>query len=98
MSDTRLGRVMDIGDMGMYQMFGRGAHTLGGMFDKPDDVAVPCWLFYIRVDDVSAAVEKIEELGGQVSRGPMEVPGGDIVAQCQDPQGAAFAVHSSVQG
>ena len=25
--------------------------------------------------------------------GPMEVPGGDRVAQCADPQGAAFALH-----
>lgn len=26
--------------------------------------------------------------------GPMDVPGGDRIAQCMDPQGAAFAVHS----
>ncbi|TMA59700.1 MAG: VOC family protein, partial [Deltaproteobacteria bacterium] len=25
--------------------------------------------------------------------GPMEVPGGDRVAQCVDPQGATFALH-----
>jgi predicted enzyme related to lactoylglutathione lyase len=27
--------------------------------------------------------------------GPMEVPGGDMVAMCMDPQGGAFAVHAS---
>ncbi|HWK08496.1 MAG TPA: hypothetical protein VNR64_00500 [Vicinamibacterales bacterium] len=32
--------------------------------------------------------------GGRVLNGPMDVPGGDRVAQCLDPQGAAFAVHS----
>jgi predicted enzyme related to lactoylglutathione lyase len=25
--------------------------------------------------------------------GPMEIPGGDRIAQCLDPQGAAFALH-----
>lgn len=33
--------------------------------------------------------------GGQVLNGPMEVPGGDWIAQCLDPQGAAFAVHQT---
>jgi hypothetical protein len=33
-------------------------------------------------------------LGGRVLNGPQEVPGGDIVAQCLDSQGAAFALHS----
>ena len=46
---------------------------------------------------VNAAVEKIKELGGTVLSGPMEVPGGDWVAQCADPQGAAFAVHVTAQ-
>jgi uncharacterized protein len=26
--------------------------------------------------------------------GPMDVPGGDRIAQCMDPQGGMFAVHS----
>jgi hypothetical protein len=30
--------------------------------------------------------------------GPMEVPGGDYVAQCLDPQGAMFAIHSTGAG
>jgi hypothetical protein len=30
-----------------------------------------------------------------VLNGPMEVPGGDRVAQCRDPQGAMFALHAS---
>jgi predicted enzyme related to lactoylglutathione lyase len=28
-----------------------------------------------------------------VINGPMEVPGGDLIAQCLDPQGAMFALH-----
>jgi predicted enzyme related to lactoylglutathione lyase len=37
-------------------------------------------------------------LGGKVLNGPMEVPGGDMVAQCMDPEGASFAVHSVAGG
>jgi predicted enzyme related to lactoylglutathione lyase len=53
------------------------------------------WLYYVKVADVNAAVSKVAELGGQVVNGPMEVPGGDLIAQCFDPQGALFALHSS---
>jgi predicted enzyme related to lactoylglutathione lyase len=86
---------MDMGDMGVYQMYGRGAHPLGGMFNRAPEMPVCAWLHYIRVVDVAAAAEKVKELGGTILRGPMEVPGGDMVAQCLDPQGAAFAVHST---
>jgi predicted enzyme related to lactoylglutathione lyase len=33
--------------------------------------------------------------GGQVLNGPMDIPGGDRIAQCLDPQGAAFALHQA---
>ena len=86
---------MDMGEMGIYQMYGAGSSTLGGMFNKPAEMpAPPHWLYYISVDDVNAAVEKVKALGGQILNGPMEVPGGDMIAQCMDPQGAAFALHS----
>jgi predicted enzyme related to lactoylglutathione lyase len=52
------------------------------------------WLYYIHIADVTEAVTKVELLGGQVLNGPMEVPGGSFIAQCLDPQGAAFALHS----
>ena len=89
---------MDMGEMGTYQMFGRGAHPLGGFFDRPPQMPVPAWLFYARVPDVHAAVEAVKKHGGQVLNGPMEVPGGDMIAQCMDPQGAMFAVHHTAQG
>ena len=55
----------------------------------------PHWLLYAKVPDVEAAAETVKSLGGQVLNGPMDVPGGDRVVQCMDPQGAAFALHSS---
>ncbi|NIR74645.1 MAG: VOC family protein [Gemmatimonadetes bacterium] len=87
---------MDMGEGNMYQMFHGGAHPLGGMFDRPDEMpGQPGWLLYIMVDDVNESVEEVKKLGGQILNGPMEVPGGDLIAQCVDPQGAAFAIHST---
>lgn len=87
---------MDMGEMGTYQMYGRGDQTLGGMFNKSADMpGPPHWLFYVKVDDVDKASEKVKQMGGQVLNGPMEVPGGDKVVQCMDPQGAVFALHAS---
>ena len=85
----------DMGDMGVYQLYGRGEHQLGGMWTKPADMPIPPnWLYYIRVPNVDEATERVKSLGGQVLNGPMDVPGGDRIAQCLDPQGAAFAVHA----
>jgi hypothetical protein len=46
------------------------------------------------VKDVKKSAEEVKKLGGQILNGPMEVPGGDLIAQCLDAQGAAFALHS----
>ena len=65
------------------------------MFTKPADMpGPPAWLYYINVEDVAASIEVVKELGGKVLNGPMEVPGGSFIAQCLDPQGAVFAIHS----
>ncbi len=85
----------DMGEMGMYQMYGRNGMSLGGMYNKPADMpAPPHWLLYVRVDDIDKAVEAIKEAGGQILNGPMDVPDGDRIAQCMDPEGAAFAIHA----
>jgi predicted enzyme related to lactoylglutathione lyase len=86
---------MDMGAMGVYQMFAAGADAIGGMMTKPDAVPQPAWLFYFNVDDADAAAERIVEGGGQVVNGPMQVPGGGWIVQGLDPQGALFAVYSS---
>ncbi|MBT8144874.1 MAG: VOC family protein [Gammaproteobacteria bacterium] len=88
----------DMGDMGIYQEFGRQGVALGGMYDKPPELQAPShWLLYIMVPNVEERIERITELGGKVLRGPMEVPGGDLVAQCLDPQGGVFAIHATAQ-
>jgi predicted enzyme related to lactoylglutathione lyase len=86
---------MDMGPMGKYHMFGRGKRFGGGMMNKPPEMAQvpPHWGFYFRVPDVHQAAERVKANGGKVLNGPMEVPGGDWVVNCMDPQGAAFSLH-----
>jgi len=88
------GEAADMGPMGIYQMFGRRGRSLGGMFTKPPDMpAPPHWMLYIRVPDVDKAAERVKALGGKILHGPTDVPGGDRIVQCADPQSAAFALH-----
>lgn len=85
---------MDMGEFGLYQMYGKNEHTYGGMMKKPAEMPGPAtWAYYINVADMDGAVEKVKATGGTVMNGPMEVPGGSRVAQCTDPQGAVFALH-----
>jgi len=84
--------------VGSYQMFTwTGAERdMGAMADMARLPGVHThWLFYLSVKDLDAALEKVRALGGVVLNGPMEVPGGGRVAQCEDPQGAAFALDHS---
>jgi uncharacterized protein len=85
-----------MGPMGKYYMFGRAQHSMGGMITKSPDMAhLPnAWLIYFRVPDAAAAAGRVKANGGTVLHGPMEVPDGDWIIQCMDPQGAAFALHS----
>ena len=93
------GTAMDMGEAGMYQMYGRNGGDLGGMYNLLPDVTVPPhWLLYVMVPDVDAAAETVTALGGKILNGPMDVPGGDRIVQCLDPQGAVFALHSKGAG
>jgi predicted enzyme related to lactoylglutathione lyase len=85
----------DMGEMGVYLIFGQNGKQLGGMFNKPPAVqAPPNWLQYIAVDSADRAAERVTANGGTLMVEPMEVPGGDRIAQGMDPQGGTFAVHS----
>ena len=88
--------VMDMGAMGKYQMFNRGDRMIGGMMNKPKEMAQmpPSWAIYFRVPDINAAAARITANGGTILNGPMEVPGGDWILNARDPQGAAFSLHA----
>jgi predicted enzyme related to lactoylglutathione lyase len=87
---------MDMGPMGKYHMFNRPHGMIGGMMNKPPEMAnvPPHWMIYFLVPDINAAVERIKKNGGKILNGPMEVPGGDWVVNAMDPQGAAFSLHA----
>lgn len=82
-------------EFGVYRMFSRGTFPLGGIYDKkgPSAQMPTAWCPYFRVADINTTVEKVKANGGQILNGPMEVPGGDLVAQALDAQGALFALH-----
>ncbi len=87
---------MEMGELGVYQMYGFPGLELGGIYKLPPNFpAPPHWLPYIRIADVKKGAAQTTRLGGKIMNGPMEVPGGDLIAMGADPQGAAFAVHST---
>ncbi len=88
------GDPMDMGPAGIYQLFRQeGGADIGGMMNRPEGMPVSAWLYYVNVANLDEALEQVTANGGQILNGPMEVPGGDKIAQCMDPQGGAFALH-----
>jgi len=85
----------DIGPTGTYQLFSADGQTIGGMFTKRPEDPVPFWLYYFNIDDIDAAAERVKAAGGQVFKGPLQLPSGGWIAQCRDPQGAAFALQGA---
>ena len=85
-------QTMDMGAMGVYQLFAAGGQAIGGMMTRPPEVPQSSWLYYVNVEAIDAAVGRVTSAGGKVVSGPMEVPGGSWIVQCLDPQGAMFAL------
>jgi predicted enzyme related to lactoylglutathione lyase len=87
----------DMGPMGSYQLFATGDVPVGGMMTKPDTIPRPVWGYYFNVPAIDAAAERVKAAGGAVMMGPTEVPGGQWILQCTDPQGAHFALVSAAR-
>lgn len=85
---------IDIGPMGTYQLFASGDAPAGGMMNKVPDAPGPFWLYYFNVDALEAAAVRVRHGGGKIQHGPAQVPGGQWMAQCLDPQGAMFGMLS----
>src|SRR4051812_18501528 len=75
-----------------YQFFSVREQTLGGMLTKLPTVPLPFWLYYFNVGDLDEAAERAIAGGGQISQGPTELPDGNWIARCTDPEGAMFAL------
>jgi predicted enzyme related to lactoylglutathione lyase len=76
-----------------------GGRTIGGMIAMneqwPAEVP-PHWMVYFAVEDVDAAVGRVEELGGKVSVAPTDTPAGRF-AVLNDPHGAVFSIIALAQ-
>jgi len=91
------GEAVDMGEMGTYQTFMQSDVQGGGMMNRPPHIPMPYWGFYFAVDGIDAAIERVKDNGGTITFGPMQVPGGQYVVSCQDPQGAHFSMVSNTQ-
>src|SRR5262249_13509486 len=60
----------ETGTLGTYQQFSAGGRTIGGMFTKPDIVAMPYWLYYFNVADIDSTVHVVKTEGGSIVNGP----------------------------
>lgn len=83
---------MDMGPMGKYKFLYQGDKMLGAAMNKPAEMPVATWTYYFRVPSIDKAVETIKANKGQVCMGPHEIPGGDHIVNCIDPQGALFSL------
>lgn len=87
---------IDMGEMGTYQLYAVNGVPSGGMMNCPPYFPSH-WGFYFFVDGIDAAAGRVKQNGGQITFGPMEVPGGQWVANCMDPQGAHFSLVSNTK-
>ena len=78
-----------------YQLFSSAGQTIGGMLTKLPSVPQPCWLYYFNVDDIGAAAKRVNDGGGRILQGPIELTDGCWIARCADPQGALFALQGA---
>jgi len=83
---------MDMGEMGKYRFIQANGVTIGAIMRKPPQLPVSAWTYYIGVDDIDRAVSAINNGGGKIINGPMEIPGGEFALNAIDPQGAPFGL------
>jgi predicted enzyme related to lactoylglutathione lyase len=69
-----------------YGMVAAGENGIGGGVGPAMDGASLVTV-YVEVNDLQAALDKAEKLGGKTVMPPMDVPGGPTIAQFTDPEG-----------
>ena len=79
----------------VYTMFKSGGRAAGGIVPMPENMpegSIPNWSIYFLVEDVKAAMEKAQSLGGTVLMGPIDLGENGIMATISDSQGGVFNV------
>lgn len=85
---------MPMGEMGDYSFLSHDGGVIGAVMKAPPG-ETPGWNYFFRVGDIDEAKQRIEDAGGSVRQGPVEVPGGDFVIYASDPEGTRFGVVGS---
>lgn len=83
---------MDMGEYGKYRFVQKNGVGIGAIMRRMPDMPVSLWTYYIGVDDIDRAVAAINDNGGKILNGPMEIPGGEFALNGMDPQGASFGL------
>jgi predicted enzyme related to lactoylglutathione lyase len=83
---------MDMGEFGQYRFVQKDGVGIGAIMPRMPEMPVSLWTYYIGVDDIDQAVAAINDNGGKVLNGPMEIPGGEFAVFGMDPQGASFGL------
>jgi uncharacterized protein len=85
---------MPMGEMGDYSFLAHDGGVIGAVMRTPPGES-PRWNYFFRTGPIEAAKARIEQAGGTIRSGPIEVPGGDWVIYAADPQGARFGLVGS---
>ncbi|MEO6609632.1 MAG: VOC family protein [Aestuariivirga sp.] len=91
------GMAVDMGAMGVYQVFQIDGRDAGGMMKRQDPLPSPMWLYYFNVDGIDAAAARVTTAGGKITMGPHQVPGDLWIVSGVDPQGAIFNLLSTTK-
>lgn len=83
---------MDMGEFGQYRFVQKDGAGIGAIMLKMPQMPLSLWTYYIGVDDIDRAVAAINDSGGKILNGPMEIPGGEFALNAMDPQGASFGL------
>jgi predicted enzyme related to lactoylglutathione lyase len=85
-----------------YTLFTAAGAAVSGLMELPEDARAsglrPSWLGYVGVDNVDAAANRVEELGGAVHVPPKEIPNVSRFSVAVDPQMATIALFKWLEG
>jgi len=85
-----------------YTLFTSAGAAVSGLMELPKEATAsglrPSWLGYVGVDDVDAAANRIEELGGAVHVPPTDIPNVSRFSVAVDPQSATIALLKWLNG
>lgn len=82
---------MPMGPLGDYRFLHAGPTVIGAAMGEVPGGRLG-WRFYTMVDDIDAALARVEAAGGRGLQGPDEIPGGSFSLVAADPWGVQFGL------